>query len=166
MASNNIIEGTGGNQFSPHSKLTRAEFVTMLVRGLGLTGYQGASFSDVPNGAWYHEGVSIASGLGIIQGKGNGQFAPMDNISRQEIMTVLKRTADTLGLSFEGHEVTPVQSNDYDDVSTWAQEYVLAMKAVGVLDNDGNSIGAKDSPNRDETASYIYKFLVNSNQIY
>ena len=47
------------------------------------------SFSDVPEGSWYHDYVYLCASWGIIDGKENGQFCPTDSLKRGEFMKLL-----------------------------------------------------------------------------
>ena len=43
------------------------------------------SFSDVPDGEWYADYVSLCAGYGIINGYEDGTFRPQAEITRAEI---------------------------------------------------------------------------------
>ena len=76
----------------PNNKITRAEFVTILVRALTLHSQDsGRSFVDVKKGDWYYDSVRIASSLKIVNGVDATHFAPNNPIKRDEmaIMTMV-----------------------------------------------------------------------------
>ena len=164
LASNGIINGVGKQKFAPYNKLNRAEFVEIIVKGLNLsTDEPDTTFKDVGKDKWYFNSVSIASGLGLVKGKGNGIFSPTETISRQEVFAVLDRTIDLLGLDLEGTGVSEERVNDIHNASDWALVSILNMSNIGVLEK--GSIDVSATPNRDETVSYIYKLLKNSNRL-
>ncbi|MDB4896882.1 MAG: 5-nucleotidase, partial [Firmicutes bacterium] len=68
--------------------VTRAEFVTLLVRALGLTPQDGASYGDV-NGHWSAGYVKAAVTAGALKVNAGEQFRPNAPISRQDAITLL-----------------------------------------------------------------------------
>ena len=50
-------------------------------------------FRDVPEDAYYYDAVVWATEAGVVNGMGDGTFAPNDNITRQEMATMLYRLA-------------------------------------------------------------------------
>ena len=56
-------------------------------------------FQDVPEGAWYYDGVYFTAANGFFQGVGGGLFAPAANTTRGALVTVLARLdgVDTSG---------------------------------------------------------------------
>lgn len=75
-----IITGTSSTKFNPEKNITRADFVLMLVRALGLEAEtevsSASSFADVNQAAYYYEALGIAKQLGIIQGVDGSRFNP------------------------------------------------------------------------------------------
>lgn len=105
-----IIQGTSEKEFSPDTSLTRAEFCAMVMRlqNLCITALENLlrscnislrfekksndiEFSDVAVTDWYYEDVKNACNLGIVQGMGDGYFAPDYTIIRAEMATMLNR---------------------------------------------------------------------------
>ncbi len=101
LAAAGVLKGVGGGLFQPERTMTRAEFVTALLRARGInaeaqvavdptlggSGFGAGSFlfSDVPRGAWYRAATVIAYRLAITEGKGDGSFGPTEPITREEI---------------------------------------------------------------------------------
>lgn len=83
------LSGYSDGKFQPERSITRAEFVTVLVRMLG--GSAGnASFSDT-EGHWAKEAVQIAVNNGWVSGYPNGTFRPDSPITRAEAVVLLNR---------------------------------------------------------------------------
>ena len=78
--------------------LTRGQFIVMLMRAYGIQADQRSTdnFSDAGN-AYYTNYLAVAKRLGITTGVGNNKFAPDNEISRQDMFTLLYRTLDILG---------------------------------------------------------------------
>ncbi|MGO4273788.1 S-layer homology domain-containing protein, partial [Paenibacillus sp. TAF58] len=87
-----VISGYGDGTFRPEALITRAEMAAMLAGALGksnevnaVTGF--ADDKDIP--VWAKASVTFVKQAGIVQGKGNNQFAPQDHATRAEAVTVL-----------------------------------------------------------------------------
>ncbi|MFZ3172985.1 MAG: S-layer homology domain-containing protein [Carboxydocellales bacterium] len=94
MASRMIINGVTVGQktvFNPVNKAARAEFVTMLMRGMGTYSDQKVSFKDVSeqNSSWSYDYISAAVEAGIIHGYPDQTFKTNQSISREEAMSML-----------------------------------------------------------------------------
>ena len=83
------MSGMGDGTFGLGQNVTRAQFVSMLVRMFGWQQAQGTSYSDVDPSAWYYNDVMTASAMGAL-GNETG-FRPNDNITREEIAVMLVR---------------------------------------------------------------------------
>lgn len=85
MASILVINGVGDDKLRD---ITRAEFVEIVIRALGLMrlGTGKDAFCDVTKKNWYHDAGSIVYEHGIISGYGNGKCEPDDKITREQAM--------------------------------------------------------------------------------
>ncbi|NDI34773.1 S-layer homology domain-containing protein [Chengkuizengella sediminis] len=87
------------------------------------------TFSDVYKERWSYKYVEASVDAGIIEGIGNGKFAPKDNVTLQEFAKML----------VEGYVFLTDKEYDEDgsvddaDVSAWAQEYVAAALKLGLI---------------------------------
>ena len=97
-----LMLGTGEGTFSPYLNTTRGMIVTILYR---LEGKPVASdsrpFDDVESGKYYEKAISWAVENHIIEGYGNGKFGPEDDISREQMATILYNYA-----KFKGYDVS------------------------------------------------------------
>lgn len=138
------------------TNITRLEFATMMVKGLGLpvltttnsvfadvtpahlptdAGYFGAPYSSAFN--YYAPGiikyVETAAQNGIINGyfnsgTGNREFKPMQNLTRQEAAVIMARAAN-LKLSDDDEKAKKELDKIFEDassISIWAAPSVLA----------------------------------------
>ncbi|MBR1497432.1 MAG: phosphodiester glycosidase family protein [Oscillospiraceae bacterium] len=91
---NNIFAGTAATVFEPDTVMTRAMLVTVLWRVNGSPAPEApAAFADVPEGEWYAEAVAWASEAGLVAGYSPEAFGPMDDLTREQIITILHRWA-------------------------------------------------------------------------
>lgn len=84
-----IIEGSGGDLMLD-KVLTRAEFVTMLMRVMN-SEYQNDSmyFEDVPKSHWAFADISTACMMGIVQGNEEKKFQPDKPVVYEEMVKML-----------------------------------------------------------------------------
>lgn len=90
MASKGIINGVAENTFMPAGIITRADYMVLLVKTLGLSAKSDSNFDDVKPEAYYYKPVGIAKKLGIAVGAKN-RFEPGEYISRQDMMVLAAR---------------------------------------------------------------------------
>ena len=65
--------------------MNRAMIVTVLYRLAGSPAVTGeVAFNDVASGLWYSSAVIWADANGIVEGFGDGRFAPLQNVTREE----------------------------------------------------------------------------------
>lgn len=168
MVSNNIISGLGNGMFEPDRAITRAEFATVMVKALKLEAGGGSnSFTDVSSSAWYYDYIKAASGNGIISGYGNNRFGPMDNITREQAMSIIARAMNTIGLKEElsDGEVDKILAGfiDADKISAYAKVSIAACVKLGIVSGrNGNMIAPKDNITRAEAAVIVRNLLQKS----
>ena len=87
-----IFNGVGGGLFGFGREITRAEFVTAMVRLFGweLINPQKGTFTDVTSGAWYYDEVETAVANGAIQ-TSSKTFRPDVPITRGDMTAMLMR---------------------------------------------------------------------------
>lgn len=119
-----LMEGVGNERFSPLAPLTRAQFVTLLLRQLkiesALTAESG--FTDVPPDSWYAGAVAAAANRGLLNGIAEGVFAPDRSITRQEMSLLLMRAFKLSAPETDGASFT--------DLAEAAPEAAAAIQAV------------------------------------
>lgn len=140
----------------PENKITRAQFVKILVNALGLK-QEGAAitFSDVKQGNWYFDYVTIASSLGIINGKEDGSFAPNANITRDQMTKMIV-------LAFEKTVKFPVETTGkFADVNQtyWAFDYVNKAAANGIVKGYGENFKPRNFATRAQAIVMIHRAL-------
>lgn len=100
VAARGIIVGKETGKYDPQGKLTRAEFVQMLMRLFDAVDSTATSkLTDVKEGAWYYKAVASAEKLGIVQGKTDGSFGINDTLTRQDMAVLLHRAQLVSGYS-------------------------------------------------------------------
>lgn len=98
LAGKGIIKGTAPNTFSPENQMTRAEFVTVLVRALELKEIPTTAFSDVAADAWYNGSIGAYAKQCMTEQERQGEFRPDVAISREEAADAIARAAQAAGI--------------------------------------------------------------------
>ena len=86
------------------------EKASVTVKTYTVTVVEAEMFSDVSDSKWYYDYVLKASNLGIINGKGDGIFAPEEDVTRGDFAVML---TNMLGVS----ELPHVVNNPFADVN-------------------------------------------------
>lgn len=124
-----IIDGMDDAHFDPKGTLTRAQFVAIIVRALGLAANATvSSFNDVDG--WQIPYVEAAYNLHIIEGVSDGSFAPNDSITREAAATILVRALKTKGLVDES---ATLNFADADTISAWAKPFIAIAQKYGLI---------------------------------
>jgi hypothetical protein len=165
LASKLVVNGLNGTQFAPDSEVTRAEYVTLLVRALGLITDvdPDSAFSDVNKGDWYYQVVQTAYELGLVNGMNDGTFKPNAPISREEMAALIVRAMKFIDAETgkAGNTVGVLDSlKDRDKISAWALESVEAAVENGIINGNQNSCFAPaEHASRAESAAVIDRML-------
>ena len=100
---NGIVLGVGDGSFAPAANITREEMAVMLYRfanhrNLNLPTGNNANFSDANTvSSWASDAVSAIAEAGVLQGRPNGTFAPLDTANRVEAAAVFARMLAIIG---------------------------------------------------------------------
>ncbi|BFT73752.1 S-layer homology domain-containing protein [Paenibacillus sp. P36] len=163
LTAKHIVEGVDEQHYEPNRSITRAEFVTLLMRALKWSGHttpQAGSnpFSDVAANAYYTEQVIGAASLGIVSGY-NGAFRPNDIITREEAVVALVQAAKYFNVV--GSNKAEPAFADTNDISSWAAAAVKQAWSKGLIEGDGARFNPKSSVTRAEVAVMITRLLPN-----
>ena len=153
---NGFFDGTSATTFEPEGSMTRAMFVTVLGRmaGVKAADYAGATdFTDVAEGTWYAPFVKWAAQYGITTGTGSGKFSPDGRITREEMAVFFVRYFETFDAMPKADTAVTTKPADLDEVSSWAQDAVGKLWALGLLNGDGVNFAPKDKATRAQTAA-------------
>ncbi|MDD6763520.1 MAG: S-layer homology domain-containing protein [Clostridiales bacterium] len=163
LADDGIINGKGNRIFAPNDKITREEFVKLIVTAFDIKGSGSVpEFADVPAAAWYAEYISAAYGAGIISGISDTEFGVGANVTRQDMAVILKRTADYKKLTSEINTDLP-ELKDIDSTSVYAIDAVKAMLSSGIMNGSGDKLYPANNATRAEAAVMMYRFINNFN---
>ncbi|MFC5403160.1 Ig-like domain-containing protein [Cohnella soli] len=158
MASKGIVNGLSESEFRPTARMTRADYVTLLVRAFELkSDAEGANFIDIDAAAYYADSARIAKTLGIVNGTGEGRFNPLKPIARQEALVMLNRAMKAAGKDNEAGGASELERfADRAAVSSYAAESVSALVRAGIVQGDGRNLHPLDTLSRAEAAVLLY----------
>ncbi len=163
LASRGIINGMGDGSFAPDANMSRAQFAAITVRALGLEPKANDSFTDVKTGDWFAGFVGTANTYGIVNGVGDGLFAPNGTITRQEAATMVARAAKLCGMdtdySASAIRDTLAQFGDYTKTADWARASLAFCYDKGILDGSVMNIEPTQNIKRCEIAQMLYNML-------
>ena len=163
---NGLMLGISDNEFAPESQLTRAMFVTVLYRienepdmSSEILGYP---FEDVDSESWYTDAVYWARKNGIVNGITDNEFAPNDNITREQMAAIIFRYAKYKNIAPTDNWAIKLDYADLEEISDWAAEAVMYCKLKGLMQGkDNNMFDPKNSATRAETAAILQRLTEN-----
>lgn len=149
-----IVNGVSATQFMPDANVTRAEFTKMAAGIFGLTATSATSqFVDVPAGEWYAQSVIAATEAGIVQGISDTEFGPEENITREQMATIIGRQ---LGMTSSA----ALTYTDSASIEAYAVPYVAALTEAGYLTGDNGQFNPKANATRAEAATLLDRVYV------
>ena len=167
MQEKGLISGTGDEKFSPNMNMTRGMFVTVVGRICEADGEEinnnGCEFGDVKQDMYYAKYVQWAKDHGIASGSDDGKFYPDKNISRQEMLVMLRNLADHMDkdTTISGNK-TVDGFNDYGQIEKWAVGAANWAYSNGIVSGrDGNLLAPKATATRAEVSQIFMKYLQN-----
>lgn len=135
-----IVNGKTAETFCPNDKITRAEFVKLIVCLFECHDSSAKSkFSDIDEDDWYNSYVASAVANSIINGRANNTFGGNECIKREDMAVMLYRAI----ISFKAlEETTSLENNiaDFAQVSEYAKNSVLMLSNMKIISGKGNGI--------------------------
>ena len=159
-AQKGYIMGFKNGNFGPSENLKRQDFVVILARiaDADLSKYQNktSKLKDVKKGAYYAAAVNWAVDNGIITGYANGNFGVNDNITREQVATILYRYMGEPSVS--GANSTLSKFNDSGRISSFAKKPVAWAVQNNIISGmaDGR-VAPTEGASRAQIASIIMR---------
>lgn len=161
MAGRGLFDGTSDTTFSPDAAMSREMLVMALGRlaGADVSIYKASSFTDVKAGGSFQPYIEWAYKKGIIQGTGNGQFAPDRAVTREEIAGILQNYAKVTGYNLP---VTrrAAAFTDGSSIGSAYSDAVRALQQAGIMmGEDNNRFNPGSSATRGEVSAMLYRYI-------
>jgi hypothetical protein len=161
IAARNITASTGTGIFSPGEKLTRGQFIVMLLKAYGISPDAAPADNFADAGSTYYTGyLASAKRLGIAGGVGGNLFAPDREITRQELFTLLHnalKVMDQLPTARAGKTL-----GDFTDaglIAAWARDAMAQLVESGTIAGSVGLLDPEGTTTRAEIAQVLYNLL-------
>ncbi|MDR0930381.1 MAG: S-layer homology domain-containing protein [Clostridiales bacterium] len=160
LSEKGIMQGVGDGLFMPQKKLTRAEYVTTIMRIVSPDSSFEAydNFADVKESDYFYNAVAEARALGIVNGDNLGNFNPKNNITRQDMFVLTSRILEQMQVNANsGNATSASEYTDYNKIADYAKEPIDNIKSL--IKGDDGKLRPLDLTNRAETAVFIERVL-------
>ena len=160
LAAEGIISGKGNGFFDPDGKVTREEFLKMLIEAFKLVDEEASvEFTDVSKDEWYYPYVASAKKYGIINGLGDESFGVNSKITRQDMALMAYRVATHANIQLP--VVVPAMNfADEEEIAQYAIDSVKVMQQAGIIGGVGDGrFAPTDYATRAQAAKIVYELL-------
>jgi hypothetical protein len=132
MVSKDIVSGTPEGLYQPEKDVTRSEFAKMVAVAFGYTSTKDTSkFSDVSSSDWYYEYVNALTDNGIMLGLSESNFGANDNLTREQMATIIYRVIQNKNYSISGTSSSTFK--DVGNISSYAADSVKALSNAEII---------------------------------
>jgi len=136
-----LMNGISDQIFQPDGTLTRGMLVTILYRyeGEPIAANLTENFTDVTPPVYYYNAVAWCNANGIVSGYGDNTFKPDQNITREELATIIDRYCAYKNKSLvnNGGNLSNMFS-DTKQISGWAYSAVDNLAANNIINGMGD----------------------------
>jgi hypothetical protein len=171
-----VVGGFDDGTFRPHDPVTRQQFAKMIVKLLGypVTGDEICPFVDVlrgtsPTDPFYPDKyVAVCAANGVTQGVDATHFAPYNNITRAQVISMVVRAAQRSGVPLElpnaayyAGTLTNSVFRNLTDANHGLNVQIAEMNNLfwGVWPDEGNSWNIYGKASRGEVAQILWRLL-------
>ena len=159
-----LMNGTGEESFSPDMPTTRAMIVTILYRLEGEPATNKSNFTDVPSDSYYAKAVSWAQENDIVKGTTSTTFAPNNEITREQLMTILYRFAEYKDYELSSR-ISLINYKDAEIISKYAYDaFSWAMATKVASERTEKYLKPRSSATRAEVAAAFQNFIEGNEQ--
>ncbi|SFH10264.1 repeat-containing protein [Desulfotomaculum arcticum] len=152
------VSGYPDGSFKPDNKITRAEFVSILVKAFKLAPRKDKVFADTAE-HWAKDTIATASYYGIVSGYDANTFGPNDPITREQMAAMIVKAAK---LTLVTEEIT---FKDSGSISDWARSSMATAIKNGIINGyDDKTVRPLAYATRAEAVSVIINALSNNQQ--
>jgi hypothetical protein len=165
LNSRGVIKGYEDKSFKPGKEITRAEFLTMILRGFDDNNFEknyanaASNFKDVNSDDWFSSAVAKGVNDGLIKGYGDNSFHPNSPITRAEATAMLNNAIKFKYGENPSLTTRDFSANQFSDVKEgdWSYEEVKKLYSYSIVDGDSN--GRTFSPNRNLNRAEASKII-------
>ena len=151
LIAHGAIDGYPDRTFKPDNSITRAEFVSILVKAFAMQPHRGTVFADTA-GHWAEEVISTAAYNGVVEGYGNNKFMPDEYITREQMAHMIVNVTKLASV------IEDITYKDQSSISEWARESLTNAVKNGIIEGyPDNTVRPQANATRAEAATVIAK---------
>lgn len=159
-----ITRGSTGQAYAPADRVTRGQMASFLARLLDHTDYHLAPAGEEPAfddtaGSVHADNIARLAEAGVVQGRGDGSYAPGQVVSRAAMASFLARAAETV----TGQPLDYGDAHDpaFPDTGGRVHEpNINALAAAGIVQGREDGAYAPGQPvRRDAMASFLTRSM-------
>jgi hypothetical protein len=144
-----IITGDEDGLFHPENSITRAEFATMMAKATNnISDLEGDAkknyFNDLDGYGWATGYINACAKASLINGVGNEKFAPGNEVSYAEVVTIIIRSKNASAVT----------------TGTWPDNYILyAQMNMSSMIGDRNITDWSAPATKGDVATMLYRSM-------
>ena len=135
-AAKKLVQGMGNNLYVPENQVTRAEFVTMIVRALRLPDIKDgkSAYTDVNTADWFYDVIIKAKSAGLLGLLGTTECKPNQPMSREEMAYVLAKAAEYCKIKIPNTDIDiKTKFTDANSIDSKYASYVTNTVKLGLM---------------------------------
>lgn len=159
IAAKQMIKGVGGNMYNPGDSISRAQYVAIISRHLGISPKNSSNYQDVTEGSWSYNEVNAARDYNILpQTMTSNNFLPNQPITREEMAYIAVKAY--VNVTRENVKAGTLLFKDANLVSDWAKDAVAIAQEKKIMNGTNEGFcKPKNYASRAEAAQVIYNLL-------
>lgn len=147
------IGGYPDGTFKPDNSITRAEFVSILIKAFELEAQSEKEFADTV-GHWAEKAISAAAYHGVVKGYDNDKFGPDEYITREQMALMIVQAAKLTPV------IEEIAFTDNSRISPWARESLATAVKNGIINGyPDNTVCPQGNATRAEAVTVIVNVL-------
>ena len=155
-----LFNGITETEFCPNKNISRAMLVTVLHRLSNAKENEHSSFSDVDNSMYYSIPIAWAEKNKIVNGVGEGLFAPDKDITRQDLASIITRFVKAQKIELEDKENKDITFQDSELIADYAKEDIKYLVKKGLMQGrENNEFCPLDTATRAEVATLMKRIM-------
>ncbi|GAB1476014.1 hypothetical protein MASR2M70_08460 [Bacillota bacterium] len=163
LAMRGVTGGLEKNVFGSGEKLTRGQFITMLMRllSIDISSDPSGAFKDAAAGSYYYKALLDARSLGFAEGRSDNLFAPNEEITRQDMVVMLYRALEKCGIMNAADSGELRKFSDASLVADYARPAIESFLHYNMISGPGGGLlKPRGNASRAEAAQLLYNVLI------
>lgn len=162
-----IMSGDGDGTFRPEDKISREEFLKIVIEALGIGKDEvmppvELKYSDVGEDDWFFGYVKKGNYFGIITGIAEDSFGTGQTVTRQDAAVILMRAKEKAKLVLRD-TAEQTDFSDGADIADYAKDAIVKLQKAGIINGyENGEFRPNGGVTRAEAAKIIYGILSNT----